>query len=475
MSEELKGVDAEEYLDDEIGGYTGKEKAAMSTTVDNLLADKAMKGASVVQMTGNLQGAAGGRYGKLGGTGDVEPGRVRAKKEWVERKRYEDEMHAGKNRQTAPGDPLGNIRVPELYSTEGAVDLEEQNEITKRTTIATAELVNFAREIMPTTKPEMLDNIYNTNLQDLKLAYSIGAGNVKNIAPHVLRQFAARGLEIGHFCKFGKSKKLYKSIKVPKVLFGIRAINPPSPAIFIMRFLSFIWRLMATGINQPPGSFLRIGMAFFKGLCKADAINKTARGKYIGSKLTKPMLIEGLKAFDNLAPGLLMVYEAYQEDNKVLTVLKRNAREDAAIARDYAKEMYDNEVKDVVSAMDAFSAAVATASALLAPNLKVGVTPAVLSSLLGGFTDGPKNFPTVKVGRYQDVQFGGPTTARKTKKMFRARITPSATALAAKKVIEKMDTGKEKEAPAPKQADTSLSGVQDLLKASTILQEAGTT
>lgn len=343
------------------------------------------------------------------------------KKDWIEREQYIHEIEAARKRGYMDKDPMGLNYGDRIELAYGAKDLEEHaNSAINDSGINIETLRDFLRRIMPKAKPMQIEKILRTNINDALISYSLGIANVKNAAPSFLQGIAARGMNITQACKFGKSKKLYKSIKIPKALFGVRAINPPSPAIFVMRFMSFVWRLLGSGINRPPGSFLRIGMAFMKNLGDGDKVVQNARGKYVMLPFTKPMLVKALMKLDSIAPGLVGAYAAYQIDSVEIKKLRSAEREKNREIREKNLALYNSVVGDISEALDAFSGTLATAANLLLPGVGRKATEENIAPLLTSYTDGPKKGTVLKPGEYRRAIFAasakGQTFARDTYK-----------------------------------------------------------
>lgn len=341
----------------------------------------------------------------------------KAGKPWTARDQYLNEVRAAKARGAIDNDPLGLNYTENIALGYNSRDLEEHaSSATSDMNISYEALESFLKRIMPKAKQPQIDKILATNINDALIAFTLGTANVKNVAPGVLANMAARGLDITQACKFGKSKKLYKSVKIPKILFGVRAINPPSPAIFVMRFMSFIWRLLGTGINRPPGSFLRIGMAFVKELGGGNKVVKNPRGRLMQIPFTKTMLISALLKLDALAPGLLSAYSAYQLDSIDMKRLKNEERERNQETRNIAMQLYNESVYDLSTALEGFQGTLATASNMLLPEVVRPMTDATLGPLLSEYTDGPKKGAVMKGGDYRRAIFGGPKTAIKNER-----------------------------------------------------------
>lgn len=346
---------------------------------------------------------------------------AKPKKDWIEREQYIHEIEAARRRGYMDKDPMGLNYGDRIELAYNARDLEEHAaSAVGDSGINIETLRDFLKRIMPKAKPVQIEKILRTNINDALIAYTLGTANVKNTAPSFLQGIAARGMNITEACKFGKSKKLYKSIKVPKVLFGVRAINPPSPAIFVMRFMAFIWRLLGSGINRPPGSFLRIGMAFMKNLGGGDKVVQNNRGKYVMVPFTKSMLIKALLRLDTIAPGLVGAYSAYQMDAVEIRKLRNAEREKNREIREKNLAMYNSLVGDVTEALDAFSGTLATASNLLLPGVGRKATEENIAPLLTSYTDGPKKGTILKAGEYRRAVLAasekGQTFARDTYK-----------------------------------------------------------
>lgn len=347
------------------------------------------------------------------GKGNTVPApKPKKPKEDLGREMYETEFERAK-RTYDDKDPFGNVRVPKLYSFDNSkyTTMEDIKTGLNSGFIKTnvADLYQAARNFCgPKAKKEQIDKIMATNQTDVSIAYQIGAANVKNVTNENLKAVGEKGLDISQYCKFGKSKKLYKSIKVPKVLFGLRAINPPSPAMFVMRFLNFIWRVLGTGISRVPGPFLRIGLAFFKNLGGVTTKTKMFGNikRVYETPFTKKMLLAAFKTFENLAPGLLGAYQGYLSDTKMLTALKTQVRAQNAERRNMLVDKFYSEIMDIKEASDMFARAVGEASSNIPKDIQHKTTDGEMKMLLAGFTDGPKKAVPLKAGKYTNITFG---------------------------------------------------------------------
>lgn len=143
-------------------------------------------------------------------------------------------------------------------------------------------------------------------------------GNIGLYDEGSLRRIADNGKEVGEFCVIGKSGKDLRSIKFPSALFTrVYAKRPPSPMLFLIQLLGFIWR--SAGIGTPPPSFfLKAGLAFFKNMVELPT-----------STLGKVHVLEVLKRFDSAYGGILAAFVTYKEDR---------ARYNAELAKNTAEK-----------------------------------------------------------------------------------------------------------------------------------------
>ena len=368
------------------------------------------------------ESAALGTGVTLGKPNEVPAPKPKKPKEEPGREYYIDDLQKA-TRTYDDKDPLGNVRIPQLYSyyRDPTSTLEEVKDgvTSAQGEVPINELYQAARDFCgPKVKQSQIDKIVKTNSTDVAIAFELGAANVKNVSTDYLRGIAERGLDIGQYCKFGKSKKLYKAVKVPKVLFGLRAINPPSPAMFVMRFLNFIWRVLGTGIARVPGSFLRVGLAFFKnagGVTTATRMFGKTKRVY-ESAFTKAMLNNALKIFDGIAPGLLGAYYGYLRDSKLLATIKAQVRQQKTAERNAILDNFSKEISGPNEAADMFARAIKAASGNIPGDATKDLSDAEVKELLKDFTNGPKKPTLLKPGKYTNIRFGAKKAAVKAAK-----------------------------------------------------------
>lgn len=219
----------------------------------------------------------------------------------------------------------------------------------------------------------------------------IGMEDVKNISKPNLDMFAdGYGIEIGPICKFGKSKNLYKSVKIPKILLGsFRMKRPTPPGMIFLRFVTFIWRIMNTGVTHPPKAFVRVGLAFMKDMA----------GYVPGTTLTKDMVTQSLTKINELAPGIVPAYYAYLQNSALLKANLAATREQKAKARYEAKQVLDAQLSSTEAGATAFANALASMSqVLLGGFIAQPITAGMLGGILSGYADANTKPYAIKPG-----------------------------------------------------------------------------
>lgn len=126
--------------------------------------------------------------------------------------------------------------------------------------------------------------------------------NAEIITNDMMQKIVSSGYRIDKWVRFGKSRGLYKSIKLPKYLMGYARIKQdPKPSQKLMGFTNFLWSSLESGVLRPPSNFIRIANSYYRTLAK-----KTDR-----SPLNVNDLKKVVEALDVTNPGLFNAYIEY--------------------------------------------------------------------------------------------------------------------------------------------------------------------
>lgn len=165
------------------------------------------------------------------------------------------------------------------------------------------------------------------NFVELAKAAACGVlHNTDTVGSEVINNIAKSGIRIDKWVKFGKSRKTYKSIKIPKYLLGnVKFKKKPAPSMNLMQIVNFIWGMLDTGVSRPPSMFIRMAMAYLRDLGNVPA------GPVMTNDYTRILM-----ALDSQLPGLLYVFTVWKKASKewktkVLTAQKANSEKKKAL------------------------------------------------------------------------------------------------------------------------------------------------
>lgn len=211
--------------------------------------------------------------------------------------------------------------------------------------------------------------------------------NADTMTSDMIQKIASQGTRIDKWVRFGKSRGLYKSIKLPKYLMGYARIKQdPKPSQKLMGFTSFLWNLLGTGVLRPPSNFIRVANSYYRTLAK-----KTNR-----SPMTTADLANVVKSLDSTNPGLFNAYieysgasKEYRAKMKAISVVNQAERE--KIMQTATAEYYTpaQAFAGFASALDAIQTVI--------PN-KTAVTEDQFKKLGQMVDPKPKALPYKKVG-----------------------------------------------------------------------------
>ena len=179
-------------------------------------------------------------------------------------------------------------------------------------------------ERLPKDNPE---TFVKENFAELAKANACGLlHNVDTVSADVINNIARSGIRIDKWVKFGKSRKTYKSIKIPKYLLGnVKFKKKPAPSMNLMQIVNFIWGMLDTGVSRPPSMFIRMAMAYLRDL-----------GNIPSGPIMSNDYVRILMALDAQLPGILYVFTVWKKASKewktkVLAAQKANSEKKKAL------------------------------------------------------------------------------------------------------------------------------------------------